>query len=603
MKLKYILTLSTFIFSSALSGKEQSNIAASEIQAVENGLRGSVIFEGDATWNIAERMQHYGVPGVSLAVIKDFKIHWVKHYGVTDKETGKAVNAKTLFQAGSISKPVAAYGALKMVEENQLSLDAPVNKQLQGWQIPENQFTKKQPVTLRYLLNHSAGLTVHGFGGYSPGEPVPTTIQILNGEAPANSAAVRVDMQPGTQYRYSGGGYTVLQKLVADVSNKKYPKIMDDLVLSPLKMTQSTYLQPLPPKLIKYAAAGYLPNKEPVPGKRHTYPEMAAAGLWTTAEDLAKFAIDIQLGVKNGKSQILSQAMVSEMLTPYVSDNTGLGLFLQNKAGENYFAHGGWDEGFSADFQAHKTRGYGVVIMTNSNHPAFINELKNSVAAAYKWHNFLPPNLSALPMSGAERKRVVGQYRFTPDMSFVIFEKQDRLFMQYLNGEPMEVFKVGENQYIRREFESKFRFEQTENDGPINFVFGVNQERDNIKQRMKKGEKVPFAWIIDGKFKAAEAAYIKLFSQNWSSRQEAEQNLLTQANQLNTMGDKDSALQVLLICQKLFPASTQSLSTLAFHYKKSGQKNKAKSLFEQVLKFSPQNTRIKKALKDLTLDE
>ena len=320
MKLKYILTLSTFIFSSALSGKEQSNIAASEIQAVENGLRGSVIFEGDATWNIAERMQHYGVPGVSLAVIKDFKIHWVKHYGVTDKETGKAVNAKTLFQAGSISKPVAAYGALKMVEENQLSLDAPVNKQLQGWQIPENQFTKKQPVTLRYLLNHSAGLTVHGFGGYPPGEPVPTTIQILNGEAPSNSAAVRVDMQPGTQYRYSGGGYTVLQKLVADVSNKKYPKIMDDLVLSPLKMTQSTYLQPLPPKLIKYAAAGYLPNKEPVPGKRHTYPEMAAAGLWTTAEDLAKFAIDIQLGVKNGKSQILSQAMVSEMLTPYVSD-------------------------------------------------------------------------------------------------------------------------------------------------------------------------------------------------------------------------------------------------------------------------------------------
>ncbi len=600
VKFKSKLTLATFIFSSAVTGKEQQEVAASEIKAVENGLRGPVFFEGDSPWNIAERMQHHGVPGVSLAVIKDFKIHWVKHYGVMDKETGKEVNAQTLFQAGSISKPVAAYGALKMVEQGVLSLDEPVNRKLKGWQIPDNNFTQKEPVALKHLLNHSAGLTVHGFGGYPPGVSVPTTIQVLKGEAPANSAAVRVDMQPGTQHRYSGGGYTVLQKLVADESKMEYPKIIDDLVLSPLNMTQSTYLQPLPSNLLKFAAAGYLPNKQPVPGKRHTYPEMAAAGLWSTAEDLAKFAVDVQLGLSEGKSQVLSQSMVNKMLTPFVSKHTGLGFFIDNKEGELYFGHSGWDEGFSADLVAHKSRGFGAVIMTNSNHPAFIEELKNSVAAQYEWHNFLPANLKLLPISQKERKRVVGQYRFSPDMSFLIFEEGERLFMQYLNGERMEVLKIGDNQYIRREFEAKFRFEQTEKDGPVNFVFGVNQERDLIRQRMSDGEKVPFALVIDEKFEAAEAGYKKLFSQNWFSRQEAEQNLLTQANQLNTMGDEGSALQVLLIAQRLFPASVETLSTLAFHYKKSNQLDKAKKLFEQVLKFDPNNKQVKKALKKLS---
>jgi len=387
-ELNNIVFLITFIICFTAFADNFSDDIAKEIISVESGLRDSARYTKNSTWNIDERMKHYGVPGVSIAVIKNYKIHWLKYYGVTDKETGQRVNEKTLFQAGSISKPVAAYAALKYVELKKLSLDEPVNNKLIGWKIPENKYTKKQPIALKHLLNHSAGLTVHGFAGYAPGIPVPSVIQVLNGDKPANSSAVRVNMLPETKFRYSGGGYTVMQKLVSDVAGKDYPQVMQELVLAPIGMTQSTYEQPLPPAKLKYAAAGYLPNNSPVIGKRHTYPEMAAAGLWTTAEDLAKFVIDIQLAVKDNKSKVLSQSMTNKMLTPFVSKRAGLGFFIKNKNKETYFTHKGWDEGFSADLTAHKSRGYGVVIMTNSNHPAFINELKNSVASYYKWHQF-----------------------------------------------------------------------------------------------------------------------------------------------------------------------------------------------------------------------
>jgi len=570
-----------------------------EIEAIENGLRGSVQFSNDPTWTIEERMKHHGVPGVSVAVIKDFKIHWVKHYGVTDKETGKPVNQNTLFQAGSISKPVAAYAALALVEKNKLSLDKPVNEQLVGWKIPENEFTKKRPVALKHLLNHSAGLTVSGFGGYSVDSRVPTLEQVLDGLKPANSPAIRVDMEPETRFRYSGGGYTVMQKLVSDVTQTDYSEIMNKLVLAPLAMSQSTYEQPLPPEKLKFAAAGYLPNKQPVPGKRHTYPEMAAAGLWTTAEDLAKFAIDVQLAINSDKSRVLSQAMANKMLTPFVSDNTGLGFFLPPKSGEIYFGHGGWDEGFSADLTAHKTRGFGVVIMTNSNHPAFIDELRGSVAAYYQWDKFLEPNLVALPIGQAEQQRIAGRYRFAPDMMFNIFTENNRVFMQYLNGDKMEVFRIGENQYIRKEHAAKFRFEKTQESGSVNLVFGVNKEMEHIRQRMKDNETVPFELIMNGELDNAEVLYLDFFAKYPGEKEQVERNILTRANNLSLDNKKDLALKLFQLSSRLFSTSPLSLKTLAQHHLQIGDKKNATSSFRKALTLQPDNMEIIQALKEL----
>lgn len=482
MKLLKLLSISILFSLSSLH--LTANVA--EIKMVETNLRGSVVFAGDKFWNIESRMQHYGVPGVSIAVIKDYKIHWVKHYGVRDKTTNRKVDGETLFQAGSISKPVAAYGALKLVEDKKLSLDSPVNNQLRDWKLPENRLTKSKPVTLKQLLSHSAGVTVSGFPGYSKGEAVPSINQILNGVKPANTAAIRVDMAPETQFRYSGGGYTVVQKLVSDVTQKDYPTIMDQMILNPLSMTSSTFEQPLQAEKFIHTATGYRPNGKPVKGQSHAYPAMAAAGLWTTAEDLAKFAIDVQLAIKSDKSRVLSQSMVNTMLTPFVSDSMGLGFRIEKHNQELFFRHGGLTVGFRANLIAHQYKGYGVVVMTNTNHQAFNNELINSVASVYKWDDYLQFELEALPISLAEKNRISGRYRYDAATSFTIFSENNRIFMQYDGEDKMEVFRIGDNQYIRRESPLKFRFEKLKGDKYVSLVFGVNGETEYVRKRLSE---------------------------------------------------------------------------------------------------------------------
>jgi CubicO group peptidase (beta-lactamase class C family) len=328
------------------------------------------------------------IPGLSVAVIDNYKIVWAKGYGFTDPEGTKPVTTKTLFQAGSISKPVAAAGALWLVEHGKLSLDENVNDKLKTWKVPENEFTKTQKVTLRRLMSHSAGLTVHGFPGYAAGEPVPTLVQIFNGEKPANTAPIRVDFVPGTQFRYSGGGVTIEQQLVQDVTGKRFPDFMREVVLSKAGMTDSTYEQPLPANRVPFAATGTRDSGKPVAGKFHTYPEMAAAGLWTTPTDLAKFAIEIALSKQGKANHILSQKMTREMLTPQIKagdDSVGLAWFIDGKEPDR-FGHDGSDEGFQALLTMSADTGKGVAIMGNSD--AFFNlapHVVELVASTYGW--------------------------------------------------------------------------------------------------------------------------------------------------------------------------------------------------------------------------
>ncbi|MGH7969915.1 MAG: serine hydrolase domain-containing protein, partial [Limisphaerales bacterium] len=191
-------------------------------------------------------MEKRHISGLSLAVIQDGQIVKAKGYGFANRGDGSPVTTSTLFQAGSVSKSVAALGALGLVEAGKLSLDEDVNAKLNSWKVPENKFTKEKKVTLRRILSHSAGLTVHGFPGYAADKPLPTLVQVLDGVPPANTSPIRVDIEPGSKLRYSGGGYTVMQQLVIDVTHEPFDRFMQETILTPLKMTTSTYTQPLP---------------------------------------------------------------------------------------------------------------------------------------------------------------------------------------------------------------------------------------------------------------------------------------------------------------------------------------------------------------------
>ena len=349
-------------------------------------------------------MAFYKTPGVSIAVINDGKLEWARGYGVLEAGGNNPVTTATLFQACSISKPIAAMAALSLVDRGKLDLDEDLNRLLESWKIPQNEFTREKKVTLRRLLSHTAGTTVSGLRGYAADEQVPTLRQILEGVKPANPEAVRIDAVPGTQWRYSGGGFLVLQQLLIDVSHKPFPQIMRELVLQKLEMKQSTYQQPLPLSLRAQAARGHQPNGEKVNGNWFVYPEMAAGGLWTTPSDLARVVIELQKAKAGKSNRVLSRKMANEMLSDQMQNfpvamvserygrpikNQGLGFRLEGEGRAARFSHHGGNTGYRCFLVAYNDLGQGAVVMTNSDNGfELVQEIIRSIAKEYNWPNY-----------------------------------------------------------------------------------------------------------------------------------------------------------------------------------------------------------------------
>jgi CubicO group peptidase (beta-lactamase class C family) len=405
---------------------------STHIEHIQNDLLPSVTIQGNAPsgMKLEDRMRYYHVPGVSIAFFDHGKIIWTRGYGVADVQTGRPVTPETLFQAGSISKPIAALGALRLVEQGKLKLDANVNDELRSWKLPENEFTVEQKVTLRRILSHSAGTTVHGYSGYNPGDPLPTTVQILDGAKPANSPAVRVDTIPGARYRYSGGGMIIMQLMMIDATGKDFPGLMHDLVLGPLGMSHSTYEQPLARERQPTAAPGYTWNGESIPGGSHIIPEMAAGGLWSTPTDLALAAIELQNQYAGKSHKVLSQSMAREMLTRQ-KDNWGLGFEISKPEMTPRFDHFGVNAGFVSVLQAYRDAGSGIVIMTNGQDgEKLITEILRAVAHEYSWPDFKPAEHVLAKLDPATASKLPGTY-VLPDP-----DGQDKLIVTLRDGHP-----------------------------------------------------------------------------------------------------------------------------------------------------------------------
>jgi CubicO group peptidase (beta-lactamase class C family) len=430
------------------------------IQRVENGLVGPIVLKGDAkaTHSLADRMKELNVPGVSVAVIHNGQIEWARGYGVT-RIGGPPVTPDTMFQAGSISKPVATMAALRLVELGKLSLDTDINSELKSWKLPADPVTAGKPVTLRQLLAHTGGTTVHGFPGYAQNEPVPTLIQVLNGEKPANTPAIRSEAAPLSKWNYSGGGFTIMQQAVIDVSGQPFPKLLHDTVLAPIGMTHSTYEQPLGAEFAAFAATPYHGDGKPVEGGAHTYPEMAAAGLWTTPTDIARYALEVINSLDGKANHVLSADMTKQMLTPGMG-NWGLGLQIGGAAENPYFAHGGVNEGFINNFVAYAKTGDGAVIMTNSDTGGQIgDEIMHAIAAEYNWPDWHPIVRTAITVDPKILPQYAGTYALAPNFDMVVTVENGQLFAA--------VTGQGKNPLFA---ESETKFFPTENPAELEFV-------------------------------------------------------------------------------------------------------------------------------------
>jgi len=492
----------------AVSGARGQSEPAARIARVENGLRTPVPVKGDPGMNILERLKFYNVPGASVAVISNGRVDWAKGYGVMDRETKAPVNEKTLFVAGSVSKPVAAMGVLRLVQEGRLSLDADINDVLRSWKLPENEFTKAHKATLRLILSHNAGITVHGFRGYAEGEPVPDLRRILDGEPPANSGPIRVDTEPGRIWRYAGGGFTVMQQALMDVEKKRFPEILQQKVLGPLGLTSSSYEQALTPDRLALAASGHYADGRVIEGRRYVYPEMAAAGLWTTPTDLAKLAIEVQLSIQGKSNKVLSKDMARLMVTPRIKigggQNMALGFFLVKD--DRYFGHGGQDVGFICHMIAAVDGGYGAVVMTNSDGRSdpLINEILAAIAREYGWKNYAPEPVEVMALSEDVLRPMEGRYKLDSDNVISVKVKGAALAGAEPGAPAFDLLPVSKTEFIRRDRAVRYVFET-----PGELILRT-AEGERKAPRLAADVKVPLECLFAGKFDEAAQLYRRI---------------------------------------------------------------------------------------------
>lgn len=442
---------------------------AQRIERVENGLLPPAVVKGEtpAKMKLADRMQFYKTPGVSIALINDGRIEWARGYGVLEAGGKEPVTPETLFQAASNSKSLTAMLALRLVEQGKLDLDSDVNKRLISWKVPENEFTTDQKVTLRRLLSHTAGVTESGFLGYPVDSALPNLRQILEGEKPANSRPIRVDMKPGNGFRYSGGGYVILQQLVMDVTGKSFPELMQKTILKKLGMTHSTFQQPLSPDLASRAAAGHLPSGVEITGRWFVLPELAPAGLWTTPTDLARLVIEVQKSRLGKSNKVLSTASTKRMLTPEI-DNVALGWLVDGQGSSARFSFSGSNVGYKSRMIGYMNSGQGVVVMTNSeNGGELVVEIIRSVAAEYGWPDFHPREKVIVKVDPRIYDSYVGEYEIAPGLILFVTREGDKLLSRAMpiptppsaTGQPKsEMFPESETTFFVKDADAQFTF-------------------------------------------------------------------------------------------------------------------------------------------------
>jgi len=372
-------------------------------------------------------MQHYGVPGIGVAIIDGCRIVDARGFG-TSAGSDAPITNRTLFQAGSISKSLTAVAALRLVDEGKLQLDSDVRPYLPEWTPGDSPAGNASSVTLRRLLNHTAGLNEFGGEGYERGAPLPTLAQMLNGKPPANTPPIRIEVEPGTKWGYSSGGYYLVQGLMTAATGKPFSSLAEKLVFEPAGMGESTFAQPLDAARLPKAANAAGPDGSPMPGGWRVNPELAAGGLWTTPTDLARFLVTLAHDIRGDSQRLLSAEGVRQMLAPGL-ENWGLGVELGAPGGARRIGHTGHNVGYASEYVMYPETCQGAVVMTNGDEGGWLaTEVLRAIADAYRWPEPRASTVQpAVPLTDAIARRFVGTYQLRdfPTEKFTISRTAD----------------------------------------------------------------------------------------------------------------------------------------------------------------------------------
>jgi CubicO group peptidase (beta-lactamase class C family) len=565
---KISLAILIFHCLTAVTAQQQSSKATKEqIARVEASLTAGLVIDGKF-FTLAERMEHYKVAGVSVAVIDNYQIVWAKGYGYADKKEGRKVTVSTMFEPGSISKSLNAVGILLLAQQGKLDLYQDINQYLVSWKFPYDTVSHGKKITTAQLLTHTAGLGVHGFPGYQRDSAIATVTDILDGRAPSNTDAVRSVAEPGTGPRYSGGGITITQQMLTDLTKQRYEDYMYEQVLRPLGMTNSSYNQPPSVSQRKNLATGYKRNGSEVPGKYFVYPEKAAAGLWTTPTDICKYLIEMQQAYQGKSSKVLNQEMVKLHVTPYKND-VAMGTFIQNRNGEKYFVHSASNEGFTGYFLAGLTNGKGVALFVNSDDGHVLLELLNSIALVYDWPGFKKPEqISTVPVHDTITSKYIGEYILDGWLSEIKKEK-DGLYL-WTDGFNSKMY-----------FTSPTTFRNIELGGTKAFTFD------------SAGALIGYSNTINGRLRASGQ---KIISLDTLKPRPGQSGVL--GRHLLETKNYDKAIGFLSKGLAIEPSDSSLVKNLAHSFLFKGDFTKAMELYRQYLKSGHTVNELSKSLKD-----
>ncbi len=473
-----LLFLSSALFTICVAQPQKTNTDTSPIDGknkapiawIKNNLTALYSLDGHVPRkSIAQLMLEDDIPGLSIAFVDSNKIAWAASFGFKNLSTSEEVSEQTVFTGASLSKPLAAIAALKAVESGKIDLDENVNNVLDGWKIPDNEFTVDEKVTLRRLIGHSAGIRNDLWSSYLPDEKVPTLTQMLAGQSPSVDPVTAVIFTPGSEVKYSNPGYSIIQKILADVYQDSFDDILETLVFRPSGMQESSFKQPMPAELKERRAVGYDENLKPYPYR--LFPYKAAGGVWTTPTDMARFVITL-LEDYEGKKNILSPAMMAEVFSRQ-RERLGFSKIFNDNSEDLIFRHYGSNQGFTSYLVGSLLRKQAVIVMINSDNGfALLDYIARAVAEYYKW-DYLKPTIhdrytAEIPTIGEYQGRFdhyseILTFNLNEGYLWVTSEKEQT---------PKKLVPVGNSQFISIDSSVKYEFfrPRGNKDGDIKWV-------------------------------------------------------------------------------------------------------------------------------------
>ncbi|MDW3192058.1 MAG: serine hydrolase domain-containing protein [Cytophagales bacterium] len=377
----------------------QSPRYSAAIEAKIHRVEDSLIYHGNTYLNaprysLADCMRKEGVPGVNVAVIKNFALEWVRSWGLADARSGRPLTPQTLMKTGSVNKSINAFAFLKLMQDGVIDFDQDINEIMREWQFP---YTRNKPISTYHLLSHTSGLWFHPVSTYDHGPFKPNLVKFLNRKkSPQDKSKpyLHTLWDPGLKYQYSNLGYSVSQQVLIESTGSDYESFIKQAILDPLNMVYSLYT--IDKKQHNFASGHWNGGKR-VPGKFRPQVEFGPGGLWTTPEDLAKYVIELQLSYQGISNKVLTKESTDFIFTPIQQElphssilNQGLGSFLVNKkGGRKYFFHAGLSTGYTAMFIGSVEGGNGAVVLTNGPSESLVYAIVARIAEVYEWPDYL----------------------------------------------------------------------------------------------------------------------------------------------------------------------------------------------------------------------